>query len=108
MLRQHMLFLNDVELYLGFYDPDWRGVWSDNRKDGGGDQCSVGFCRGRSIAVYYDDRCDGIVGGTYGDCAEVRLDRETDAGDTAIYTVSVSADTRGTSGQRIYCDQFDR
>ena len=108
MLRQHMLFLNDVELYLGFYDPDWRGVWSDNRKDGGGDQCSLGFRRRRSIIVYYDDRCDGFVGGTYGDRTEVRPDRETDPRDTAFYQISVSADSRGTSGQGVYRDESDR
>ena len=71
---RYMLFLIYAELYLGFYDFDWSGVWGDSRENGGSDQCRSGFRRRRSIIVYYDDRCDGFVGGTYGDRTEVRLD----------------------------------
>ena len=105
---RYMLFLIYVELYLGFYDFDWSGIWGDSREDGGSDQCRSGFRRRRSIIVYYDDRCDGFVGGTYGDRTEVRPDRETDPRDTAFYQISVSADSRGTSGQGVYRDESDR
>ena len=105
---RYMLFLVYAELYLGFYDLDRSGVWGDSREDGGSDQCRSGFRRRRSIIVYYDDRCDGFVGGTYGDCTEVRPDRETDPRDTAFYQISVSADSRGTSGQGVYRDEPDR
>ena len=105
---RYMLFLIYAELYLGFYDLDRSGVWGDSREDGGSDQCRSGFRRRRSIIVYYDDRCDGFVGGTYGDRTEVRPDRETDPRDTAFYQISVSADSRGTSGQGVYRDESDR
>ena len=93
-----------AELYLGFYDHDRSGVWRGGRKNGRGDQCGAGFCRGCSIALHYDDRCDGVVGWTDGDCTEVRADRQIDTGDTAFYQVSLPTDSGGTSGQRVYCD----
>lgn len=100
-------FLNYVKLYLGFYDLNWGGVRRGGRQNGGGDQCGSGFCGRRRFAVYYDDRCDGIVGRADGDRAEVGADREADAWDTAFYQIPVPADSGGTSGQGVYCYESD-
>ena len=94
----HMVFIgvpfySYVELYLGIYDLDRSCVWGNHRKDGGRNQCGTGFCGGCGILVYYNDRCDGVVGRADGDCAEVRADREDDKRDTAFYPVPVSGNS---------------
>lgn len=97
-----------VKLYLGFYDLDRRHIRRHNRKDGGCHERCAGLCGGCGFSVYYDDRCDGALGGTYGDRAEIRSDCETDAGDTAVYQLPVSTDPEGASREGVYLYESDR
>ena len=96
-----------VELYLGVYDIGRCYIWGDNRKNGGHYECGIGFRRGCSVFVYYNDWGHGAVGGADGDCTEVRTDCETDERNTAVYQFFVSANSGGASGERIYFYEFD-
>lgn len=97
-----------VELYLGIYDLDRRGVRRIYGKDGGGDECGTGFRGGCGVFVYHHDRCYGALGGADGDCTEVRIDRKADAGDPAFYQLPFSKDSQRASGKGVYCHEPDR
>ena len=58
--------------------------------------------------MHYDDRCDGALGWAHGDCTEIRTDRKTDAGNTAVYQFSVSTDSEGASCEGVYFHESDR
>ena len=97
-----------VELYLGWDDFNRSNIRRYNRKDGGRHECGAGFRGGCGFPVHYDDRCDGALGRTHGDRAEIRSDCETDAGNTAIYQFPVSADSEGASGKGVYINESHR
>ena len=50
---------------------------------------------------------DGVVGGTYGDCAKIGPDCKADERDTTLHQLSFSGNSQGTSGQRVYCRKSD-
>ena len=89
------------------YDFNWGNIWSHDRQNGGCHQRSAGFCGGCGVTVYYNDWCDGAVGRSDGDCAEIRVDCQDDQGNTAFYQFSVSKDSQRASCQGIYFYQFD-
>ena len=103
ILNRHA-FLVYVKLYLGIYDLDRGRVWRDYWKNGGSDKRGTGFCGRCSFTLYYNDRCDGIMGRFDGDCTKVGTHCKIDTWNTTLYSISVSADSGGASGKGIYCN----